>query len=84
MALLPKIAEGLGLDKAKFEACLAGDQKGGKFAAHIESNVQDAETSGGTGTPYSVVINAKGHIVPVNGAMSAEAMKATIDTALKE
>lgn len=84
LSLLPKIAEGVGLDKAKFEDCLKGDQKGGKFAAHIEANVQDAQASGGTGTPYSLVINAKGHIFPVNGAMSAVAMKAIIGTALKE
>ena len=84
LALLPKIAEGMGLDKAKFETCLAGDQKGGKFATHIEANLQDAVASGGTGTPYSLVIGAKGHIFPVNGAMPTEAVKAIIDAALKE
>lgn len=84
LALLPKIAEAMGLDMAKFEACLAGDQKGGKFAAHIEANLQDAEASGGTGTPYSLVMNSKGQIFPINGAMPAEAVKAIIDAALKE
>ena len=84
LALLPKIAEGMGLDKAKFAACLEGDQRGGKFAAHIEANEQDAMTAGGTGTPYSLVINSKGHIFPVNGAMPSEAVKAIIDAALKE
>ncbi len=84
LALLPKIAEGMGLDKVKFAACLEGDQRGGKFAAHIEANVQDAATSGGTGTPYSLVINSKGHIFPINGAQPYEAVKAIIDAALKE
>ena len=84
LALLPKIAEGMGLDKAKFNACLDGDQRGGKFAAHIEANVQDAMASGGTGTPYSLVIGAKGHIFPVSGAMPAEDLRAIIDAALKE
>ena len=84
LALLPKIAEGMGLDKTKFAACLEGDQRGGKFAAHIEANEQDGMAAGGTGTPYSVVINAKGHIFPVNGAMPYEAVKAIIDAALKE
>ena len=84
LALLPKIAEGMGLDKAKFAACLSGDQRGGKFAAHIEANEQDAMAAGGTGTPYSLVINSKGHIFPVNGAQPYEAVKAIIDAALKE
>ena len=84
MAQLPIVAKDTGLDQAKFETCLQGDQRGGKFAAHIEANEQDAMASGGTGTPYSLVINSKGHIFPVNGAMPADAVKAIIDAALKE
>ena len=84
LAQLPIVAKDTGLDQAKFETCLAGDQRGGKYAAHIEANLQDATASGGTGTPYSLVINAKGHIFPVNGAMPFEAVNAIIDAALKE
>ena len=84
LAQLPIVAKDTGLDQAKFETCLAGDQRGGKFATHIEANVQDAMASGGTGTPYSLVIGAKGHIFPVNGAMPYQAVKAIIDAALKE
>ncbi len=84
LAQLPIVAKDTGLDQAKFETCLSGDQKGGKFAAHIEANLQDATLSGGTGTPYSLVINSKGRIFPVNGAMPYEAVTAIIDAALKE
>lgn len=84
LAQLSIVAKDIGLDQAKFETCLAGDHRGGKFATHIEANVQDAMASGGTGTPYSLVIGAKGHIFPVNGAMPYEAVKAIIDAALKE
>ena len=84
LAQLPIVAKDTGLDQAKFETCLQGDQRGGKFAAHIEANEQDAMASGGTGTPYSLVINSKGHIFPVNGAMPADAVKAIINAALKE
>ena len=84
LAQLPIVAKDTGLDQVKFETCLAGDQRGGKFATHIEANLQDAMASGGTGTPYSLVIGAKGHIFPVNGAMPVEAVKAIIDAALKE
>ena len=84
LALLPKIGQETGLDQAKFEACLAGDQRGGKFATHIEANLQDAIASGGTGTPYSLVIGTKGRIFPINGAQPYRAIKAIIDAALKE
>ena len=84
LAQLPVVAKDTGLDQAKFETCLSGDQRGGKFATHIEANLQDATNSGGTGTPYSLVINGKGHIFPINGAKPLEAVTAIIDAALKE
>jgi len=84
LALLPQIAEQIGLDKAKFEACLGGDLRGGKYAAHIEADNQDAIASGGTGTPYSLVIAPNGKIFPVNGAQPYRAVKSIIDLALKE
>ena len=84
LAQLPVVAKDTGLDQAKFETCLTGDQRGGKFADHIEANVEDATNSGGTGTPYSLAINSKGKIFPINGAMPLEAVTAIIDAALKE
>jgi protein-disulfide isomerase len=83
LALLPQIAEQTGLDRAKFAACLEGDERGGKYAAHIEANRQDATDSGGTGTPYSLVIGPNGQIFPINGAQPYRAAKAIIDAALK-
>lgn len=84
LAHLPEIAQEIGLDRSKFEACLAGDMRGGKYADHIESNYQDAIASGGKGTPYSVLITAKGQIFPINGAQPYEAVKAIIDVALMD
>jgi protein-disulfide isomerase len=82
-AQLPQIAEEVGLDRAKFDTCLDGDARGGKYAAHIEANVQDATASGGQGTPFSLVITPKGEVVPINGAQPYEQVKAIIDAALK-
>ena len=84
LAVLPRIAQDIGLDRAKFEACLAGDARGGKYAAHIEADVQDAVASGGTGTPFSLVIAPNGKIFPINGAQPFAALKSIIDLALKE
>ncbi len=82
--LLPEFAEEIGLDRAAFEACLEGDSRGGKYAAHIEADVQDATASGGTGTPYSLVIAPNGKTFPINGAQPLAALKSIIDLALKE
>jgi len=84
LSLLPQIAEKIGLDRAKFEACLDGDARGGKFADHIEADFQNASTSGGTGTPYSIVIAPGGETFPINGALPYSAVKSIIDLALKD
>jgi protein-disulfide isomerase len=84
LSLLPKIAEEIGLDRAKFEECLEGDARGGKYADHIESDVQDAVASGGTGTPYFVVIAPNGETFPVNGAQPYSSFKSIIELALSK
>ena len=82
LSLLPKIAKDIGLDRGKFEACLAGDARGGKYADHIEADVQDATASGGEGTPYIVVIAPNGEKFPISGAQPYSAFKAIIELAL--
>lgn len=84
LALLPDIAKGLGIDRAKFETCLGGDERGGKYAAHIEADLQNAMAAGGNGTPYTVIIAANGKTFPVNGAMPYSALKEIIELALAE
>lgn len=84
LSLLPKIAEDIGLDRIKFEVCLEGDSRGGKYAEHIENDFQDAVLSGGIGTPYSIVIAPNGKKFIVNGAQPYAAVKSIIDAALKE
>ena len=84
LAQLPQIAEFVHLDKAKFAACLSGDEHGGKYAAHIEANQKDGTASGGSGTPYTLIISPKGQIFPINGAEPYSAVKATIEAALQQ
>lgn len=83
LALLPRIAQDVGLDRTKFKACLEGDARGGKYAAHIEADYQDAVASGGNGTPYSLVIGPGGQTFPITGAQPYAAVKSIIDVALK-
>lgn len=75
---LPKIAQYVGLDAAKFNACL----KSGKYDQHIEAEVQNATATGGNGTPWSIVVAANGKKYPLSGAQPYAQVKQLIDTAL--
>lgn len=83
LSLLSKVAEDIGLDRGTFEACLSGDARGGKYADRIESDYQDAIASGGTGTPYIVVIAPNGEAFPVSGAQPYSVFESIIDLALR-
>ena len=77
---LAQIAVDLGINRAKFTACLSS----GKYAKHIEEDVQDAANTGGTGTPWSIVIAPNGKKIPISGAQPYASFKQVIDLALKE
>ena len=77
---LPKIAKEIGLDGSKFATCL----KSGKFDAHIEDNVQNAQATGGNGPPWSIVVTQSGKKYPLSGAQPYEAVKQLIESALRE
>ncbi len=85
-ALLPQIAEEVGLDKAKFESCLAS----GKYAEKIQKQYEDAVASGARGTPYSVVItkNKERYAVPaalpVEDSAGNPGMRSVIEAALEK
>lgn len=74
-ALLPAIAQDLGLDKRKFESCLAS----GKYAELVEAQFQEGMRLGVNGTPGSFV-NGE----PVRGAIPFEALKGIIDAQLEK
>lgn len=79
-AELPKIAQFVGLDVAKFNTCLAST----KYDQHVEDEVQNAAATGGNGTPWSIVVSKSGKKYPLSGAQPLEAVKQLIDVALKE
>ena len=75
IALLPQIAEGIGLDRIRFEQCL----NSGKYADRVEQDYQDGVQVGVNGTPASFVNG-----VSVSGAVPYETLKAAIEAALKQ
>lgn len=74
LALLPAIAEDVGLNRAQFEQCLAS----GKYAERVEAQYQEGLRLGVLGTPGSFVNG-----VPVRGAVPYEQLKAVIDAELQ-
>ena len=78
-AELPKIAEYVGLDTAKFNTCLGST----KYDKHIEDEVQNAQATGGNGTPWSIVVGKDGKKYPLSGAQPISAIKQLIDLASK-
>jgi protein-disulfide isomerase len=51
LALLPQIAEDVGLNRDAFVTCLDS----GKHAQKVKDDLEDATEAGGRGTPYSVI-----------------------------
>lgn len=78
-AELPEIAKFVGLNVADWQTCLDS----GKYKDKIQSQYQDAVTSGGTGTPYSVVLTRDGQRIPLNGALPLAQVKSTLDALIQ-
>ena len=76
---LPVIAQDIGLDRSQFESCQANDTTIGDI---VRSQYEDAVNSGGTGTPFSVVIARDGTKLPIIGAQPYESVRAVIEQAL--
>ena len=78
-AELPKIAAYVGLNTAKFNECLSS----GKYAQKIEQHVQNAQATGGQGTPWSIVVGKNGKKYPLSGAQPISAIKQLIDSRIE-
>jgi predicted DsbA family dithiol-disulfide isomerase len=77
---LPVLAQDVGLDRGRFESCLAS----GRYAERVNRDFDDAVASGGEGTPYSIAVTASGKKFVISGAQRYETVKATIEAALRE
>lgn len=85
-SMLPQLATKVGLDTAKFTACLDS----GKYADKVKVSYDEALKAGAKGTPYTV-IRFKGEFIPlVNdngeglGALPYEVMKQIISQLLSQ
>lgn len=75
---LPKIAEEVGIDRKKFEACL----NSGKYAQKVQDQANGGLAAGVQGTPHSIIVVGDEKI-PLSGAVPLEQLKAIVDSALQ-
>jgi len=71
-------AQKLGADMTKYNTCITDST----YLTKIEGQITDAESAGGQGTPFTVVVNTKtGKQYPIAGAVPYAELVAVIDQA---
>jgi len=78
--VLPRIAREIGLDGARFASCLAS----GRHDRRVEEDLQNANATGGRGTPWSLVVSKSGKIYPLSGAQPYASVKQLVELAAGE
>ena len=78
LSILPSLAEGIGLSREDFSACLAD----GKMAAKVESDYQSGIAAGATATPYFIIIGPNGQKIPTTGAVPLASIKVQVQSLL--
>ncbi len=76
---LVPLAKELGLSEASFKQCLDSDEMANK----VKDQMAQGTEEGVTGTPGTIVIDAKGETKLIPGALPYDQVKTYIDTALK-
>lgn len=78
--VLPQIAREIGLDQARWTACLAD----GRHDSHVAQDVREATAGGARGTPWTLVVSPGGKVYPLSGAQPYAAVRQLVDLALDE
>lgn len=71
-------ARELGIPETPFRECLNSD----KYDERIEADLQNGINSGGSGTPFNVIVDGKGNAYSFSGALPYPQTKAIVDRAL--
>lgn len=78
-AEITSVADDIGLDRTKFDNCVTNQQ----FKDRISEDSNEAQSLGGRGTPYGVIIDKDGNIVDtIEGALPYDSVKQTLDAIL--
>lgn len=77
-SVISQVAREIGLNETEFASCLAS----GKYDAHIQEDIDNANATGGRGTPWSIVVAPNGKKYPLSGVWPEATIKQLIDRAL--
>lgn len=80
LAILPDIAEQVGLDRGKFQACLDS----GKYASIVDDQYNQGIKDGARGTPHSIAVVKDGENFIISGAQPFINVQSTIEAALAQ
>ena len=73
------VADEVGLDRTKFDDCLTNQQ----FKDRVTADSNEAQTLGGRGTPFSVILDKDGNVVDaVEGALPYDSVAQALDAIL--
>lgn len=78
LAKLQAYAVEVGVDATTFNTCLKQE----KYAVKVGEDIADAQSAGAEGTPYALLIDANGDIVPLRGALPFTEIEAEIQKVL--
>lgn len=74
------IADDIGLDRTAFDDCVESD----KYADVVNQEAQEAQSLGGQGTPFSVIVDKDGNVLaPISGALPYDKIKQALDQFVK-
>lgn len=79
LAKLPEYATNVGVNLEAYNQCMEES----RHQAKVEGDFRNAVESGGTGTPYSIIISGD-VVVPVEGALPIDRWKTVIDSLIQE
>lgn len=79
-SVIPQVAREIGLNETEFADCL----ESGKYDAHIQEDIDNANATGGRGTPWSIVVAPNGKKYPLSGVWPEATIKQLINRALKD
>lgn len=73
------VADEVGLNRAQFDDCLAKEE----FADRVNADSTEAQTLGGRGTPYGVIVDKDGKVVDtIEGALPYDSIAQILDNIL--
>ena len=76
--LYSSIAKEIGLNVSKFDSCVSSN----KYASDVQADEASAQSAGGRGTPYSVLVGPNGEQSVISGAQPFSAVAAAIQQML--